>query len=80
MRFASFFSKLAEMMERLTGHLEYVIEYGERFVHYPKVQSVSIIPNFVIYFLFRMLCYGSRSVLGLSSKHLHWDLLTTVEL
>lgn len=43
MRFASFFSKLAEMMERLAGHLEYVIEYGERFIDYPKVQSVRII-------------------------------------
>lgn len=40
MRFASFFSKLAEMMERLAGHLEYVIDYGERFIGSPKVQSV----------------------------------------
>lgn len=48
MRFASFFSKLAEMMERLAGHLEYVIEYGERFIDYSKVQSVCIIPSFLI--------------------------------
>lgn len=46
MRFASFFSKLAEMMERLAGHLEYVIEYGERFIDYPKIQSVRIISIF----------------------------------
>lgn len=44
MRFTSFFSKLVEMMERMAGHLEYVTEYGERFINYPKVQSVSIIP------------------------------------
>lgn len=43
MRFASFFGKLAEMMERLAGHLEYFVEYGERFIGYPKVQSVCII-------------------------------------
>lgn len=63
MRFASFFTKLAEMMERLAGHLGYIIEYGERFIDYPKVQSVSIIRGFMIPLAF---CFSYAPEIGSS--------------
>lgn len=63
MRFAAFFTKLAEMMERLAGHLDYVIEYGERFIDYPKVKRVSIISGFIISFTF---CSAYATEIGYS--------------
>lgn len=42
MRFVSFFNKLTEMMERLTGHLGYLTQYAEAFISSPEVQSVCI--------------------------------------
>lgn len=63
MRFASFFTKLAEMMERLAGHLGYVIEYGERFIDSPKVQSVGGIRGFMIPLTF---CFSYAPEIGSS--------------